>query len=73
MSFHIIIKGKNHYGKSRAEQEANLRKDGYVGMSDEHFDKAKWVEKRIGYKGFVPQPILSDTDMVDGTSSKNKE
>lgn len=72
MSFQIIIRGKNKYGKSRAEQEANLRRDGYAGMKDEHFDKAKWIEKRIGYKGFIPQTVIKDTDMADGSGSKEK-
>ena len=72
MSFQIIIKGKNRYGRSRAEQEANLRKDGYVGMSDENFDRAKWIEKRVGFKGFVPQTVVEKTDQIDGTSSKEK-
>jgi hypothetical protein len=72
MSLQIIIRGKNRYGKSRAEQEANLRRDGYVGMKDEHFEKAKWLEKRTGYKGFIPQNVIGNTDMADGSSSKEK-
>ena len=66
MSLQIIIKGKNHYGRSRAEQEANLRKDGYVGMKDENFDRAKFIEKRTGYKGFIPQTHIKDfSDYVE--------
>lgn len=59
MTLQIIIKGKNTYGKTRAEQESNLRKDGLKGMSEEHHDKCKWVEKKHGIKqGFVPSTDL---------------
>lgn len=50
MSFHIIIRGKNTYGKTRSEQESNLRKDGMHGLSDEHYDRCKWMEKKAGTK-----------------------
>jgi len=61
MTFQIIIKGKNTYGKTRAEQEANLRKEGYVGMSDSNFDKCKWIEKKRGFKqGFLRGNILEN-------------
>lgn len=72
MSLQIIIKGKNHFGKSRAERESNLRKIGYISMSDENYDRVKWIEKKTGVKGFVPQPVIRDTDMADGSSSKDK-
>jgi len=59
MSLQIIIKGKNTYGKTRAEQESNLRKDGYVGMSDSNFSKCKWIEKKLGTTGgFLRQSDL---------------
>ena len=55
----MYIIGKAKYGKTRAEQETNLRKDGFVGMSDENFDKCKRVEKKIGMKnGFIRQSDL---------------
>lgn len=54
MTLQIIIKGKNKYGKTRAEQESNLRKDGMKGMSEENWDKCEWVEKKHGLKrGFL--------------------
>ena len=59
MGLQIIIRGKNKYGKTRAEQESNLRKDGFTGMKDENFDKCKWVEKKTGIKGgFIRQTDL---------------
>ena len=59
MGLQIIIKGKNKYGKTRAEQESNLRKDGFTGMKDENFDKCKWVEKKHDIKGgFIRQVDL---------------
>lgn len=61
MTFQIIIKGKNTYGKTRAEQEDNLRKDGLKGMSEENHDKCKWLEKKYGIKhGFTPSPDLEN-------------
>jgi len=56
----FIIKNKNTYGKTRVEQESNLRKDGMVGMSDENFEKAKYIEKKMGIKsGFLRQEDIS--------------
>lgn len=60
MSLNIIIRGKNRYGRSRAEQESNLRKDGFVGMKDENFDRAKFIEKNSGFRGFIPQTVIKD-------------
>lgn len=54
MPFHIIIRGKTPYGKTRSEQESNLRKDGMGSLSEEQLDKCKWVEKKTGVKkGFI--------------------
>jgi len=47
MSLQIIIRGKTKYGRTRSEQETNLRKEGYVGMSDENYDKCQWLERKI--------------------------
>ena len=59
MTLQIIIRGKNKYGKTRSEQESNLRKDGFTGMKDDNFDKLKWVEKKLGIKGgFIRQTDL---------------
>ena len=56
MALNIIIKGKVRYGRTRSEQESNLRKDGYVGMSDENFDKCRYVEKKARVKdGWIRQ------------------
>lgn len=61
MSFHIIIRGKSTYGKTRSEQEDNLRKDGLGALSDEHHDKCKWLEKKTGVKkGFVKAADLDN-------------
>ena len=59
MSLQVIIKGKNTYGKTRSEQESNLRKDGMRGMDDANFDKLRYVEKKYGIKhGFIRQTEL---------------
>jgi len=59
MTFQIIIRGKNKYGKTRAEQESNLRKDGLKSMTEQNWDKCKWIEKKEGLKhGFIKSPFL---------------
>lgn len=50
----IIKKAK--YGKTRSEQESNLRKDGFSTMSNENLDKLKYLEKKFDIKkGFINQ------------------
>ena len=61
MSLQVIIRGKTTYGKTRAEQESNLRKDGFTGMSDENYDRLKHAEKKLGVKtGFIRQTDIPD-------------
>jgi len=61
----IIIKGKTKLGRSRSEQETNLRKEFGATMSDENLDKLKHLEKKLkedkGAKGsFIPQTEIED-------------
>jgi hypothetical protein len=43
----IIIKGKHdHFGKTRSEQETNMRKEWGQTMSDEQLDKLKFLERK---------------------------
>ena len=42
----IIIKGKTNMGKTRSEQEENLRKDWGSTMNDEQLSKLKHAEKK---------------------------
>lgn len=57
---HIIIKGKHdHFGKTRSEQETNMRKEWGRTMTDEQLDKLKFAEKKIKeetgqIKNFIP-------------------
>ena len=47
----IIIKDKPYrLGKTRSEQEKNLRKDGMATLTDEQLDKCKHLEKKTGYR-----------------------
>jgi hypothetical protein len=44
----IIIRGKHdHFGKTRSEQETNMRKEWGRTMTDEQLDKLKYAEKKI--------------------------
>jgi len=65
MSLQIIIRGKTNFGKTRSEQEKNLRKEGYIGMSDENLSKCEWVEKKLkeingSQNSFLRQADLSE-------------
>jgi hypothetical protein len=62
MTFHIIIKGKNDhqkFGKTRSEQETNMRKEWGSTMSDSQLDKLKFLERKKkehngSTKNFIP-------------------
>lgn len=44
----IIIKGKHdHFGKTRSEQEKNMRKEWGSTMTDGQLDKLKYIERKI--------------------------
>ena len=46
---HIIIRGKDEqhkYGKTRSEQEKNIRKEWGSTMTDEQLDKLQFIEKK---------------------------
>ena len=44
---HIIIKGKHdHFGKTRSEQETNMRKEWGSTISGEQLDKLKFLERK---------------------------
>jgi len=45
---HIIVKGKHdHFGKTRSEQEMNMRKEWGHTITDEQLDKLKYLERKI--------------------------
>ena len=45
----VIIKDRPYrLGKTRSEQEENLRKEDMKSMSDEQLEKLKFVEKKHG-------------------------
>ena len=44
---HIIVKGKHdHFGKTRSEQERNMRKEWGQTMTDGQLDKLKYMERK---------------------------
>jgi len=65
---HIIIRNKEKHhcvGRTRSEQEANLRKEWGPTISDEQFDKLKYLERKIkektgSTKNFVTAPSLDE-------------
>jgi len=63
---HIIIRGKNEQhkmGRTRSEQEQNLRKEWGFTMTDEQLDKTKFLERKMKEKSgqtknFIPGHII---------------
>ena len=43
----IIIPAVDKFGKTRSEQEENMRKEWGATMTDEQLDKLKYLEKKI--------------------------
>jgi hypothetical protein len=66
----IIIHRRDEVGKTRSEQERNLRKHwGMQTMSDEQLDKLKYIEKKRKEQwGFDKQFV--GLDVVDNLKSK---
>ena len=63
----IIIKGKHdHFGKTRSEQEENMRKEWGHTMTDEQLDKLKFVEKKQKEKSGQSKSFIGliDVDKV---------
>ncbi|MCK4384657.1 MAG: hypothetical protein KAW52_00195 [candidate division Zixibacteria bacterium] len=56
----IIVKGKTKIGKTRSEQEVNMRKEWGPTMNDKNLDKLKFLEKKAkketgSSENFFPQ------------------
>ena len=60
----IIIKGKHTIGKTRSEQEENLRKEWGPTITDSQLDKLKFLEKiaerDVGAKESFIKPQVLD-------------
>uniref|UniRef100_A0A6M3L7Q2 Uncharacterized protein n=1 Tax=viral metagenome TaxID=1070528 RepID=A0A6M3L7Q2_9ZZZZ len=50
MAFIILRDRPYRYGKTRSEQEKNLRREGMATMTEEQLDKCKHLEKKSGWK-----------------------
>lgn len=59
----IIIKGKNKIGKTRSEQEVNMRKEWGGTMTDENLDKLKFLEKKVKQATGSSRNFLRQTDV----------
>ena len=46
----IIIPKPDNFGKTRSEQEENMRKEWGPTISDEQLDKLKYIERRLKEK-----------------------
>jgi len=59
----IIIRGNAKFGKTRSEQEENLRREGMRSISDEQLDRIRFIEKQakeaVGSKpDFIGQHVV---------------
>ena len=66
---YIITKtGGSSYGRTRAEIEDNLKKDGLESMSDEDHDKCKYLEKKskkdLGGTVFINKRMIDQADKI---------
>lgn len=60
----IIIRGKHdHFGKTRSEQEMNMRKEWGTTMTDEQFDKLKFLERKIKDKNGSKKNFITGIDI----------
>lgn len=46
----IIIRKPGWFGRSRSEQEKNLRREGMCSLTDEQLDKTKYLERKAKEK-----------------------
>ena len=60
---YIIIKGKTSMGKTRSEQEENMRKEWGSTMSDENLDKMKHLERKAKEVLGSKQNFISQVDV----------
>ena len=61
---HIIIKGKHdHFGKTRSEQEGNMRKEWGQTMTDAQLDKLKYIERKIEEKTGSKKNFIRGNDI----------
>ena len=61
---HIIIRGKHdHFGKTRSEQESNMRKEWGSTMTDEQHDKLKFLERKVKDKTGSKKNFITGIDI----------
>jgi hypothetical protein len=59
----IIIPGPDKFGKTRSEQEENLRKEWGPTITDEQLDKLKYAERKLREKTGVDRSFLRGQDI----------
>ena len=69
----IIIKGKAKFGRTRSEQEVNLRKEGMASLSDEQLDRVKFLEKRVKNETGAKESQIGQTTIGGDSGIKTKE
>lgn len=63
----IIIPSGDKFGKTRSEQEENMRKEWGYTMTDEQLDKLKFMERKIKDKTGLKKNFIrgQDIDSLD--------
>lgn len=68
----IIIQKPDSFGKTRSEQEKNLRSEGMRSLSDEQLDRVKYLEKRFKEKTGSDKNYFGQ-DKIGGKSDINPD
>jgi hypothetical protein len=67
---YIVTKsGGSKYGRTRAEIEDNLKKDGLSTMTDDQLDKCKYLEKKsreqFGGEIYITEPLIDNAEKIE--------
>lgn len=73
----IIIHKPDSYGKTRSEQEENMRKDWGYTMTDTQLDRLKFIEKRKkgidgSAKNFITGIEIDEFDRMDKVDRRDE-
>jgi len=63
MSLQIIIRGKSSFGRTRSEQEQNLRKEWGSTITDAQLDKLKFLERKAKERTGTTKNFIKAVDL----------
>jgi len=63
MSLQIIIRNKSSFGRTRSEQEQNLRKEWGSTITDAQLDKLKFLERKAKERTGTTKNFIKAVDL----------